>query len=1645
MTAGTLARFLEGQSQRWKGGVAVTLVAMLLLLLFFFNFSFRTDRGDEAQEEIQHEDEINTDNPGPKDHSAEVDKLRTTPSLILTTRQPMRRTAGTGKKKTSRAARPSTTWSLSTNFKSSITTTPSTTTAETTTQPKATPMKTTTATTALSTTQASTTRATTSSTKTTLRTTKSTGMKTATALPPTTSTKTTTTHSMTTKAATTLATKTSTITTTTQSTTTKATTTLPTTPSTKTTATQSTPSKATTTLPTKTSTKTTTTKTTTKAATTPPTKTSTKTATTQSTTTKASTTLPTTTSTKTTDIPSRGPWLQQNLLCTVNHFMNPTVVAPDDGLCDFMIFDSFFKDDKYNIGVPYEDGFHNFLQFSRNHVKTQYGVGFGYHEYKDHTSSLEQMLANNHSRVRGDIVNLWNQNISHFGYVDVGHVYFGTNSLRVIEMLHGTETMRRPTYTLLTVPMLDAENWKESLTHSMRLTKHTPDALIAVSHLAENDFNSGYSCRIMPPMFLDKPVLPEDVLSTSSYTYSMATVLSNLKKFASLKRPKSALFVTVPVYAKWYTFEKDEYGFESECGVDYPPSLIGSVVEVCNKSQYNTTYVAGRNTGVISVCRDCQTVLTYENEESYRYKPREFNHLTLFTSSCAQKKSLPGGWAVMGSLKSESSQNVWRTLLPPAIIIMLFGLLLAFFVILSRKEGPSHRWKGAIALTLFAMVILLSIFFKVSGIGQSWLEQQNNTDYPDDDVPDRPLKSNTQQRTTPKEVTLKPKPTSALTTNASRNADTSSSTVVLATTSEPQTVTWSKADALTPKPTSALTVHPSKIFADTTTNGATKTPMKTDTKTTLETVMKTPCTAMNISKNTATKTAAKSQTTTYTNTIAVTPQMNLTRPDKKNATKASTLTSMKTVAKTATIITPEITEPTTKSRNQPTNGTDSTEANVTKEGSKSEEQRPTTLSVARTPAFTSPTVTRISQNANASSTTHSLNTVSESLAANISYSDKALPKPTAPVITTLASKTSTNTATRADTSITTNSATNTFEQFSMKTITKLVTQPSMNTATKTSNATSYTAMKTSANTAKTTTNNNATLTSTKISKTKTSTKTTTRTSTKTSTNLGTNTSTETTASPFTKTSKKAITKTTLTSTKVFTNTPTVTSAKASTKNSTKTATKTSTKVSTFTQASIKTSSPTSAKTTTKTSMNTSTKTSVHVLLNITTKITQKASTKTFGKNSTKFTIIVTKPTTKTSASTSVVATTKPSTKSVSDATSNTFTQTSTKVATKSSSKTPTTNSTFTAKKTSDNTATKISATTSLKTSTKTSTRLPAKTSTKTTTTESEPQLKQSLLCTVNHFVKPSMVPPDDGLCDITLYDSFFKNGTYNLGPPYDDSFQHFLEFAAQHVKTEYGAAFAYAYKEITDPIAIALKENPSKVQADLINLWKHKISHFGCVDIGHVYVHVDRMERVVKVLKQVFDMLKEKWSAQRPSYTLLTIPMYHPEEAKWLRDLHDVFRRTRHTPHGLIAVVHLAEKDFFSGYACRIMPPMFLHRPQIPAEFSNTSPYTYSMSDEHAALEQLARRERRAEGLFVTVPLFGKWYTFDEEEYGFGTVCGVDDPPSFYGSIVEVCKKPEYNTTYLASNHTGVVSGCNQCKKVLTYDNEQSYRYKVSF
>ncbi|KAL3248886.1 hypothetical protein MRX96_056292 [Rhipicephalus microplus] len=240
------------------------------------------------------------------------------------------------------------------------------------------------------------------------------------------------------------------------------------------------------------------------------------------------------------------------------------------------------------------------------------------------------------------------------------------------------------------------------------------------------------------------------------------------------------------------------------------------------------------------------------------------------------------------------------------------------------------------------------------------------------------------------------------------------------------------------------------------------------------------------------------------------------------------------------------------------------------------------------------------------------------------------------------------------------------------------------------------------------------------------------------------------------------------------------------------------------------------------------------------------------------------------------------------------------------------------------------------------TSLPEET-TEPSTPNSVSSLGVTLLCTVNQFVNRSMVAPEDGLCELTFYDSFFKNQTYDLAAPYNDKFNYFIELATQHVKTEYGAAFAYSYEESKDVLDKALSDNPSKVQADLMNLLHQNITHFGTVDIGHVRFGPSVLKRVLRNLKRVYDIVEDKRSNQRPVYTIMTIPMYLNDSGVWMKEMSDYLNHSGLPLHGVIAIPHLTENDLTSGYACRIVPPMFLNAPNIPEELERLNPYTYSM------------------------------------------------------------------------------------------------------
>ncbi|KAL1481941.1 hypothetical protein MTO96_015255 [Rhipicephalus appendiculatus] len=268
----------------------------------------------------------------------------------------------------------------------------------------------------------------------------------------------------------------------------------------------------------------------------------------------------------------------------------------------------------------------------------------------------------------------------------------------------------------------------------------------------------------------------------------------------------------------------------------------------------------------------------------------------------------------------------------------------------------------------------------------------------------------------------------------------------------------------------------------------------------------------------------------------------------------------------------------------------------------------------------------------------------------------------------------------------------------------------------------------------------------------------------------------------------------------------------------------------------------------------------------------------------------------------------------------------------------------------------------------------------------------TLLCTVNQFVNRSVVAPDDGLCEFTFYDSFFEDKTYDLAAPYKDSFNYFLE-----------------------------------VQADLMNLLHRNIAHFGCVNIGHVRFGTRILKRVLRNLKRVYDMVEDKRIAKRPVYTILTVPMYLNDSGLWMRQLGDALNHSGLPLGGLIAVPHLSENDLIAGYACRIVPPMFLNAPSIPEEYKSLNPYKYSMTLEHGALSKFASQDKPFSSLVRDCSLARK-------------MVYVRQAGRIYLRHSVRCGR---STLSVGKRGRGVLSACEKSQTVFTYDNGKSYRYKL--
>ncbi|KAL1424803.1 hypothetical protein MTO96_019672 [Rhipicephalus appendiculatus] len=195
----------------------------------------------------------------------------------------------------------------------------------------------------------------------------------------------------------------------------------------------------------------------------------------------------------------------QVLLCTYGAKTNASTAFPTDGLCDYIFFDSIYKNDR-NFLADTKNFAVDLLQFLSvipKYSKTSFGVGFAF-EYR---GTLTQDLARTDPE---PLEVFWKHGVYHFGILDVP--VFGLKPFYmddVFTCLKTLDTMSqrqresgRPAYIVLSAVPYNA-GWVNYVADKMK-TVYQPDLFVSQGHYTYGD-NEAITCAIVPPTSLFRP------------------------------------------------------------------------------------------------------------------------------------------------------------------------------------------------------------------------------------------------------------------------------------------------------------------------------------------------------------------------------------------------------------------------------------------------------------------------------------------------------------------------------------------------------------------------------------------------------------------------------------------------------------------------------------------------------------------------------------------------------------------------------------------------------------------------------------------------------------------------------------------------------------------------------------------------------------------------------------------------------------------------------------------------------------------------------------------------------------------------------------------------------------------------------------
>ncbi|KAH7970552.1 hypothetical protein HPB49_010390 [Dermacentor silvarum] len=317
------------------------------------------------------------------------------------------------------------------------------------------------------------------------------------------------------------------------------------------------------------------------------------------------------------------PKLTYPLVCTVSTLYRKSMALPSDGVCDYLFYDSLYKDNMNIFTEPLSNDLYDFLKRAGQHKTTEFGLSFDYENQlfqSDYNTSAFQAL----------VADVANEGVLHLGILNM--LNDTTDNATMDQALHillKFEEYMAPTRTAaryrITALGLSVDVPKVFTWYRERFQKiYLPHLIVAVSHFSYRDADRP-DCEIMPPSILRHP---NHV--TLHYGHTLLLSVSHVTSLAR-KHLQTSGTVSVTMKGRWYQPKYSDASYADligtsayyeDCAAFYGDQDIAPAT-VCQTStdpikknyQYDKVAQAG-----ISFDKELGRTLTLETERSLRVK-----------------------------------------------------------------------------------------------------------------------------------------------------------------------------------------------------------------------------------------------------------------------------------------------------------------------------------------------------------------------------------------------------------------------------------------------------------------------------------------------------------------------------------------------------------------------------------------------------------------------------------------------------------------------------------------------------------------------------------------------------------------------------------------------------------------------------------------------------------------------------------------------------------------------------------------------------------------------------------------------------------------------------------------------------------------